>query len=68
METICVPKEKLGKVINDVEKLISDFENLIGDQDQIAKNRQKELEEGVVKARTEDELDDYLKQRGIDID
>lgn len=68
METINLPKEKLGQVIADVEKLVSDFENLVEDQDQIAKQRMSEIKERKVKAKTETELDNYLKSRGVKIE
>ena len=33
MDTICVPKDKFGQVISDMERLISHFEELADDQD-----------------------------------
>ena len=68
METINIPKDKLGRVISDVEKLIYDFENLVESQDQIVKKRVSDIKKGSVEGKTEKELDDYLKKRGVKID
>lgn len=68
METMCIPKEKLGEVIIDVEKLISDFEDLIEDQDKVVKQRLSDVKEGKVEGRSEEELDDYLEKRGVKVD
>lgn len=68
METINIPKDKLGIVIADVEKLIHDFENLVTGQDQIVKQRLSDIKKGNVEGKTEKELDDYLKKRGVKID
>lgn len=63
METVTIPKEKLGLVISDVERLVSHFEDLVGDQDQIVKHRLKDVKEGRVKGKSEEELDEYLKKK-----
>ncbi len=68
MGTVTIPKDKLGLVISDVERLISHFEDLIEDQDQIAKRRFNEIKEGHVEGKSEKELDDYLKKRGVKVD
>lgn len=60
METITIPKQKLGKVIDDVERLITDFESLAEDQDEIVKQRLKGVKEGKIEGKTEKELDEYL--------
>lgn len=67
METVTIPKEKLGLVISDVERLVSHFEDLVGDQDQIVKHRLKDIKEGRVKGKSEGELDEYLKKRGVKV-
>ncbi|MBN1156571.1 hypothetical protein JXA85_03085 [Candidatus Woesearchaeota archaeon] len=67
METICIPKEKLELVISDVEKLITHFEDLVGDRDEVAKQRLAEIKSGKVEAKTENELDNYLKKRGVKV-
>lgn len=68
MTTISVSKEKLGEVISDVEQLVSHFEDLVEEQDKIAQCRLANIKTGKVKGKTEEELDNYLKKRGIKID
>ena len=68
METVTIPKEKLGQVIADVEKLVTDFEGLVEDQDQIARQRVTDVQAGIVEGKTEKELDNYLKKRGVKIE
>ncbi|MBD3312913.1 hypothetical protein GF345_00565 [Candidatus Woesearchaeota archaeon] len=68
METINIPKYKLGQVIADVEKLVSDVEDLAGNQDDALKHRLSDIKKGEVEGKTEKELDDYLKKRGVKID
>ena len=67
METISIPKQKLGVVISDVERLISHFEDLVEDQDKIAKQRLKDIKKGRVEGKSEKELDEYLKKRGVKV-
>lgn len=67
METISIPKQKLGIVISDVERLISHFEDLIEDQDKIVKQRLSDIKEGRVEGKSEKELDEYLKKRGVKV-
>ncbi len=69
METVHVPAHKLIQVISDVERLVSDFEALVGEkQDSIVKQRLSDVKKGKIKAKTEKELDNYLKKRGVKID
>ena len=69
METVHIPTHKLIQVISDVERLVSDFETLVGEkQDIIVKQRLSDVKEGKIKAKTEKELDDYLKKRGVKIE
>ena len=63
METITIPKNKLGLVISDVEKLVSDFEELMEDQDKITKKRLNDIKTGRVNGASEKELDEYLKKK-----
>ena len=67
METIILPKEKLGIVLSDVERLVSHFEDLVEDQDQIAKNRLSDIKSGKIEGKSEKELDEYLKKRGVKV-
>lgn len=67
METITVTKAKLKAVFSDVERLVSHFEDLMEDQDQIVKQRLDAIKSGKVKGKSEDDLDGYLKARGVNI-
>ncbi|MBW2975709.1 hypothetical protein KY366_08375 [Candidatus Woesearchaeota archaeon] len=67
METVTLPKEKLGVVLSDVERLVSHFEDLVEDQDVIAKKRLSDIKAGRVKGKSEKELDEYLKKRGLKV-
>jgi len=68
METVSIPKQKLGVVISDVERLVSHFEELVEDQDEIIKQRLSDIKGGSVEGKSEKELDDYLKKRGVKVD
>ena len=68
METVTIPKEKLDLVIADVKKLVSHFEDIVGNQDLVVRERLKDIKTGKVEGKSEQELDEYLKKRGIDID
>jgi len=67
METIAVPKEKLQLVISDVERLVTHFEDIADDQDKVVKQRISDINTGKIKAKTEKELDEYLKKRGVKV-
>ncbi len=67
METVLVPKAKLQIVLSDVERLVSHFEDLVEDQDQIAEQRLQDIKSGKVKGRSEEELNTYLKARGVKV-
>ncbi len=67
METVAISKDKLGLVISDVERLVSHFEDLVEDQDKIARQRLSDIKTGRVKGKSEKELDDYLRKRGVNI-
>ena len=66
MANITVPEEKFNKVLEDVENLIEDVANLF-DQDEIAKKRIKDIENKPSLGKSEKELDEYLKKRGVKI-
>ena len=68
METVSIPKDKLGQVISDMEKLVSHFEDLVEDQDETVKHRLNDIKEGKVEGKSEKELDEYLKKRGVKVD
>lgn len=67
METVTISKEKLGIVLADVERLVSHVEELIEDQDKTAKKRLSEIKSGKVEGKSEKELDEYLKKRGVKV-
>ncbi len=67
MATITVSEEKFNKVISDVENLIEDVAELF-DQDETAKKRLAEIKANPSIGKSEKELDDYLKKRGVKVD
>ena len=67
MATITISEEKFNKVLADVENLIEDVSALL-DQDEIAKQRMAELKKNPSIGKSERELDDYLKKRGVKIE
>lgn len=67
-ETITIPKEDFRKLLSDVEVVINDVESILSNEDKLLKKRIKDIKSGKVKGKTERELDDYLKNRGIKID
>lgn len=64
METVTIPKEVFTKILTDVETLIDDVEVAL---DTKVRQRVLDIESGKVKAKTEQELHDYLKKRGIKV-
>ena len=67
MATVTISEEKFNRVIADVEALIEDVADLF-DQDEIAKQRLAEIKANPSIWKSEKELDDYLKQRGVKVD
>ena len=67
MANINVSEEKFNKVLADVETLIEDVSDLF-DQDEIAKKRISDIEKNPSIGKSEKELDDYLRQRGVKVD
>ncbi len=67
MTAITVSQEKLDRVLADVETLIEDV-SLLLDQDAIAKRRLDEIKANPSLARSEQELNAYLKKRGVEIE
>ena len=67
MATITLSEEKFNKVITDVENLIEDVAELF-DQDETAKKRLAEMKANPSIGKSEKELDDYLKKRGVKVD
>ena len=67
MATVTISEEKFNKVIADVENLIEDVADLF-DQDEIAKRRLTEIKANPSIGKSEKELDDYLKKRGVKVE
>ena len=66
MTTVSVPREKLAKVLSDVELLIADVSSLV-DEDTIAKDRLTAMRTDPSVRRSEDDLDEYLAKRGVHV-
>ncbi|MDP1694887.1 MAG: hypothetical protein Q8L34_05085 [Candidatus Woesearchaeota archaeon] len=66
MKTITVSEEKWNKVLTDVETLIEDVAELL-DQDNIMRQRIEEIEADASIGKSEEELDKYLRKRGVKI-
>mgnify|MGYP001594125782 FL=1 len=66
-ETITMPREEFKKLISDVEIVINDVESILSAEDKLTKKRIDDIESGKVKGKTEKELDEYLKNRGIKV-
>ena len=67
MASISVPVDKLNKVLMDVEVLIGDVA-LLMNQDEIAKKRLSDVKNNSSKSVSEEELNVYLKKRGVEIE
>ena len=67
METLQVKKTDLGRILETAEILITEVERVLS-QEEIIKERLADVKEGKIKGRTEKELNDYLKKRGVKID
>ena len=66
-ETITMPRGEFKKLISDVEIVINDVESILSSEDKLTKKRIDDIESGKVKGKTEKELDEYLKNRGIKV-
>ena len=67
MGTITISEEKFNKVIADVEALIEDVSSLF-EQDELAKQRMKEIKANPSIGKSEKDLDAYIKKRGVKIE
>ncbi len=65
--TIAVSQQQLGKILSDVEVLLQDVGEII-DQDAIATERLAQVISHPEIGKSEQELDDYLRNRGVKID
>lgn len=66
MVNIIISEEKFNKVLADVETLIEDVGSLF-DQDEIARKRMDEIKTNPSIGKSEKELDEYLKRRGVKV-
>lgn len=65
METVTISKEVFGKILADAEVLMKDIENAL---DIKVKQRISDIEKSRVEGKSEKDLDDYLKRRGVKIE
>lgn len=67
MTTITVSEDKFNKVLADVETLITDVSSLF-EEEEIVKKRLKEIKKNPSIGKSEEEVDMYLKARGVKVD
>ncbi len=65
METVTISKEVFAKILTDVETLIDDVELAL---DTKVRNRIQDIKSDKIKGKKEEELDNYLKNRGVKIE
>ena len=66
METIMMPAKALVQVLVDAERLLKDVEEFM-DVDTVALRRLREMEVNPAMGSTEEELDAYLRKRGVHV-
>lgn len=66
METLHVKKTDFSKILDTTEILINEVEQALS-QDDVVKARMEDIKTGRIKGKSEQELDDYLKKRGVKI-
>ena len=67
METVQIKKSDFSKILSTAEILIDEVEQAFS-QDEVVIKRIKDIKTGNVKGKTEQELNDYLKKRGVKIE
>ena len=67
MGTITLSEDRFRKVLADVETLVEDVTSLVN-QDDVVKKRIAEIKANPSIGKSEEELDEYLKRRGVKID
>ena len=65
METVTISKEVFTRILTDVETLIDDVELAL---DTKVRERISDIEIRKIKGKTEEELNNYLKNRGVKIE
>jgi hypothetical protein len=66
-ETITLSRERFKKVLLDFEVLLEDVTELVN-RDDIVRQRIADVKSDPSMGKTEDELDAYLKKRGVKVD
>ena len=66
METLQIKKTDFNKILETAEILINEVEQALS-QDDIVKARIEDIKTGKIKGKGEQELNDYLKKRGVKI-
>lgn len=67
MKELSIHKSQLTKVLQDVEVLVEDVASLV-DDDIKARKRMSDIEMNPSIGKSEEELDSYLKKRGVRIE
>jgi len=67
MEIVEVKKSDLDKILNTAEILVDEVEQALS-QDEIVKKRIEDIKTGKTSGKTERELNDYLKKRGVKVE
>lgn len=65
-DTLNVQKKAFAEILDTAEDLVDEVEEVF--QDQVARKRRFDIERGDVEGKTEEELDEYLKSRGVNIE
>lgn len=65
METVTVQKEVFSKILADVEVLLDDVESALNSK---VKQRLHDITTGKIEAKTEEDLHDYLRKRGVKVE
>ena len=58
-------KESFGKILVDIDILLKDLQELEIQEDVLIRKRKAEIETSPSRGKTEEELHDYLKKRGV---
>ncbi|HLC31787.1 MAG TPA: hypothetical protein VJK51_03900 [Candidatus Nanoarchaeia archaeon] len=64
MTTITISLDNIKRIVGDMEMLVTQVVQL-QKQDEIAKKRWKEIKENPSSSLSEDDLENYIKKRGI---
>ena len=66
-ETITISKDRFKKILSDFEVLLEDVTDLVNGED-IVKQRIADIKRDPSIGKTEKDLDDYLRSRGVKVD